>query len=118
MYMAAINGAEMSTDRATSFSGLRHSSEKIAAPSKPLRAETDIFVNTFTVTSVAAGKASDSELCAPGRPLSQALLSRKTSTTKVAIISTVPELLHHLARCNPRTLKAYAITQARAVTTS
>src|SRR5580700_11528170 len=105
----------MMTERVTSFSGLRHSSEKMAAPSKPLKADIAIFVNTFKVRIEAAGHAKDRETRVDGRPKAAALIRRNRSTRNVPTIRTAAALPHHFARCSPRTLNAYAVRHTRTV---
>ena len=56
MYIKAMKGAAMNTDRATSFFGLRHSSEKMEHWSNPLNAKSDILVKTFTVSREKPGR--------------------------------------------------------------
>src|SRR5580704_1370334 len=99
-----MSGAAIMTERATSFSGFRHSSEKMAAPSKPPKAAMAILVNTFSVTMEAAGQARESDARTDGSPAAKALAKRRASTKNVATVNTEPMLLHHFARYNPRTL--------------
>ena len=74
-----------------------------------------IFVNTFKVTMEAAGQARESDARMDGSPAARALKRRRASTRNVATVSSEPILLHHFARCNPRTLKRKAIRQAKTV---
>jgi hypothetical protein len=59
MYIKAIKGAAMNTERATSFFGFRHSSEKMEHWSSPLNAKSDILVKTFTVSREKPGHANE-----------------------------------------------------------
>ena len=118
MYTTAISGAAISTERATSFSGFLHSSEKIAAPSKPLSAEMAIFVKTFSVTIETAGNAKENEARADGSPIHQARISSETKARNVTTVSSAPPLLHHFAVCSPRTFSRNATRQAIAVSAS
>src|SRR5215472_8372737 len=118
MYATAISGAAISTERATSFSGLRHSSAKMADPSNPLSAEIAIFVNTFSVRIEKLGSASEKDKRAEGSPNTQARISKEIKARNVATVRSAPALLHHFVRCRPRTLSMYATRHATAVRAS
>src|SRR5579872_2416992 len=105
MYISAINGAAMSTDRATSFSGFRHSSEKMAELSKPDSAPIAILARTLMVVIEKLGHARDKELRESGVAITQALTKRYSSNRNVPTVSTELAPLSHLPTCNPRTLK-------------
>src|SRR5690242_512500 len=99
-----MKGAAIATDRATSFSGLRHSSAKTAELSKPERAARDIFARTAAVTSESAGTWNDSAPRASGIPTIHALPRRHATTAQIANHRIEVAPVSHLARCRPRTL--------------
>ena len=76
MYISAIKGTAMNTERATSFLGLRHSSEKMEHWSNPLKAKSAILVKTFNVSRENPGQAKENAPSGSDFDFIQSLTSR------------------------------------------
>ena len=118
MYINAMQGTAMNTERATSFFGLRHSSEKMEHWSKPLNAKSAIFVKTFSVTREKPGHASENATWESEWDFVQSLTSRYAMTRKMTIDRIEPVPLSHLVTWSPRTFRAKTSKQRNTVSDS
>src|SRR5262249_12881564 len=100
--MAAISGPDSITERGRSRSDARHPPANTAVLSNPLKAPSDIFVNTFSVRREKAGKAAENGLWLKGAPLVHLAASRYSIKAPSAMVMADPLPMIHFPKCSPR----------------